>query len=166
MRCFLACMLTPDAASRLASRLPEIEGVRRIPPDNLHVTLCFVGNVENDKLEKLLLAAMQLDSSSTTACVEELSGYPSVRRATAIVARLAEHLLLRRWRERFLDNWPDADHDQKFSEHVTLGRSRRGIRVPESAGWSGLQVELMPPDLYVSQTLPTGAVYTRLADQG
>ena len=159
-------MLTPDAASRLASRLPEIEGVRRIPPDNLHVTLCFVGNVENDKLEKLLLAAMQLDSSSTTACVEELSGYPSVRRATAIVARLAEHSLLRRWRERFLDNWPDADHDQKFSEHVTLGRSRRGIRVPESAGWSGLQVELMPPDLYVSQTLPTGAVYTRLADQG
>ena len=166
MRCFLACMLTPDAAARLASRLPDIEGMRRIPPGNLHVTLCFLGNIEDAQREKLLLTAAQVDGTSTTACVDELTGYPSARRATRIVAALAEHSLLRRWRDRFLDNWPDADHDQKFSEHVTLGRSRRGVRLPESAGWSGLQVELLPPDVYVSQTLPTGAVYTRLVDQG
>jgi 2'-5' RNA ligase len=158
-------MLESESASLLASKMPDLEGVRRVPPGNLHVTLCFLGNIEADQRERLLLAAAQLDGCSTVARVDELTGYPSARRARTIVARLAEQPLLHRWHDRFLENWPDADHDRKFSAHVTLGRSRRGVRLPEVAGWSGLQVELLPPDVYVSQTLPTGAVYTRLSEQ-
>ena len=159
-------MLKTESASLLTSMLPDLEEVRLIPADNLHVTLCFLGNVADDQRERLLLSAARLDGVSTVADICELTGYPSPSRATTIVATLTENPLLFDWRNRFLDDWPGARSNHQFAAHITLARSRHRIRVPQATGWSELKIELMPPEVYVSTTLATGAIYTRLSDQG
>jgi hypothetical protein len=49
--------------------------------------------------------------------------------------------------------------------HITLGRSREGVVVPETTGLEGLSVQLLAPAAYESRTLPEGARYRRLGGE-
>jgi len=53
-RLFIALDLPEDLALRLAEVDPGIEGLRWTPAERLHLTLCFLGNVEEEAQARLV----------------------------------------------------------------------------------------------------------------
>ena len=162
MRCFIACFLDDDSAGRLVSGMPRLEGIRQVSGENLHVTLQFLGNVAEERCEPIRQAVMALGGQPTTTRVLTVTGYPSPVRARTIVARLKPDPKLLGWHDALSDLLKPTAGARKFDPHVTLGRSRAGIRVPELSEFDGVEIGLRTPALYRSETRPEGARYSIL----
>jgi len=58
VRLFIAIALPADLAARAAALLPDaLPGLRRVKPENLHVTLAFLGWTPDEKLGDVVAAA-------------------------------------------------------------------------------------------------------------
>jgi 2'-5' RNA ligase len=165
VRCFVACFLRPVAAEHLAAALPEIPGCRRVAAANLHVTLHFIGNLDAGAACELQALVETLDGVATIARVLEVTGFPRPDRARTAVATLAVDDRLLAWQQRLAEAWPTGE-DRRFRPHVTLGRAKRPTSVAAAPGLEDLEIGLQPPGLYVSETLPEGARYSRFQPSG
>ncbi len=60
MRLFIAIPLPPDVAARAAEILPtSLPALRRVKPENLHVTLAFLGQTPDERLSEVTAAAAE-----------------------------------------------------------------------------------------------------------
>lgn len=60
MRLFIAIPLPPDLAARAAESLPtSLPALRRVKPENLHVTLAFLGQTPEERLADVTAAARE-----------------------------------------------------------------------------------------------------------
>ena len=135
-------------------------------PQNLHLTLHFLGSVEPERRDEVLALATGLNGKATKATVCEVTGFPRRRRARVVVARLNADPLLAEWYRLLAARWPTEESARSLDPHITLARSRspRGVSVPEARSLDGLALELLPPAAYLSETLPEGVRYTPLAE--
>ncbi len=156
-RMFVAAWPSADVRAAL-HELPAVNepGVRRVPPQNWHVTLRFVGDADPDELIALLgharppravarlgPAVDRLDARQVVvpvAGVDELAA--AVRDATREIGEI--------------DRRP-------FRGHLTVARTKRGARtalvgVPFDATFTVDEIAIVGSEL-----APTGAVYTTLA---
>ena len=115
MRCFIGSFLHPSHRSIVQSLVPNLDGLRWVRPERYHVTLAFLGDLQQDGLGVQLDRAKCLSKSfpivSTTAI---LSGFPRASRARVVVILLGssgklESLELRK---------------ENFKPHITLGYAR------------------------------------------
>jgi len=148
--------------------MPVVEGSRPVPEENLHVTLHFIGSVALERTQEVLALARDLTSRQTSATVVEVTGYPTKARARALVVRLSVDPVLEGWRRELVSRWPTDEKVHDFEPHVTLARSRRPIAVesavPVVGSLVGMDISLCAPAVYVSDTRPEGARYTRLGE--
>jgi len=140
-RLFVAAWLPAAAraeAAEAAERLRSAEAdVRWVPPENLHVTLRFLGDVEGDRVDDLAgcLSRALVACESFRIRLSGLGRFPSRgaprvvwagmeqgKREIASLASVVEKALLN---EGFLDRI----EERPFRAHVTLGRPRssRGV---------------------------------------
>jgi RNA 2',3'-cyclic 3'-phosphodiesterase len=170
LRLFFA--LTPNAAqkSELAERAaPLVTQLRAqcVPPENLHVTLAFVGSVAEEKLSQLRDIAAGIRSRPATLCFDALEHWEKVHvlcatasdpLATAPSSVLAERLASASAAAGFS---PDI---KPFRAHLTLAR-----KVPRaSAATCDWPRVLTPPvsvhfDRFVlmqSQRGESGSIYS------
>ena len=142
-------------------------------PEGMHLTLKFLGEVEEKRVPKIEAA---LDSavrgrSAISLNVSGIGTFPDMRRPRVIWIALKEHgnnliRLQRGVEEKFNEiGFPQEDRD--FTPHITLGRIRsqknvekllsliEKLRDVELDGFDASCVYLMQ-----SQLRPTGAVYT------
>lgn len=165
LRVFFA--LWPDARTRTqlqacARILRECHGGRAVAPDNLHLTLAFLGEQPRQRLDELLQVAARLQGRSFVLCLNQ-AGYwehPRVlwcapdRTPPALVelnSGLTDALCARGFQ---LESRP-------YAPHVTLVRNVRaasGVRMPATLYWQ-------PGDfsLVVSERCAEGVHYRRLA---
>lgn len=140
-------------------------GVRPVEPENLHITLKFLGMVPDSDI--VLLSQVMDQALAAAACFElRLTGIgffkqsiwlgvESDARLHALVTRLNRTLAV-------LGCQPD---NKPFVPHLTIARIRPDHQVDLSAlleqyanrEWEGLQVNVV--NLYESRTLPDGARY-------
>jgi 2'-5' RNA ligase len=178
-RAFLAVTLPDAAIAGAATVLSDLRPrcddahVKWVRPENLHVTLRFLGNVGAEKLAEARALVRDLDQqyapaqSSWTA----LGAFPSQRRVQVIWLGLADEAgrlkaLAREVNQQLL-RAGFGRPDKAFRAHVTLGRARRGRRV----AWASLSDRLTIPAgafsiakvaLIKSTLTPQGPVYTPL----
>jgi 2'-5' RNA ligase len=183
MRAFIAVKIAPallDAASALQSRLEsQCAGVVHwSKPDQMHLTLCFLGDVAAEKIGPL-------ESALRSACggtrplalrLERLGCFPNVNRPKVIwlgVNSAGEALqsLAQRVRQA-TQSFGEHQEDRSFQAHLTLGRIRQArpreldklsAAIANTAAsslgeWTANSVELMGSEL-----LPSGARHTVLA---
>ncbi len=174
-------ILLPD--SQRAALATEIErlgararGVGWVAPENLHLTLKFLGGVEPARLERVaeVLAPAAAVAAPFELALRGLGAFPSSARPRVVwagvqtggdaVAALAARV------EAALSPLDFPREDRPFSAHVTLGRVRepRGDPALTAALVAGaatdfgrFQVERMA--LMRSDLSPRGARYTALA---
>ncbi len=110
----------------------QIPGVRWIPPENLHLTLKFLGDVEQAIIPDIqtildLLAARHLP---ITARFGGLDAFPNRRRPRIIwlgVTEGSDHLIaLVKDLSRGLTKLGFDPDRKRFTPHLTLGRVKRG----------------------------------------
>jgi 2'-5' RNA ligase len=126
LRLFFAAMPDPVARERIAtaSRSLSLEpGARRVPRENYHMTLAFVGDVAASKLPVLLNVGAAQKERAFSVTFEALEYWPKSGVIVA-AARLIPAEFQRLWRQ--LQHEP-AGHalaleSERLCPHVTLAR--------------------------------------------
>jgi len=192
IRAFVAVTPGEDLLHRLAAAVeslktgPQGDALRWVRPENLHVTLRFLGNIPGASAAALRgeVAAETHNLPPFTLCIGPIGLFPSPRRPRALAARLEPEAPFRDLAAAVNRGVAAAGlpgESRRFRPHLTLGRVKRNAprslnglmeaveRIqPENTGGgegSGLwrdagpvrQVELIRSDLR-----PDGPVYSTL----
>lgn len=183
VRSFIALNLPPDVLARLAEFQREfraarpLEGIRWTQPEQVHLTLKFLGHVATDELAELedALGRGCRGIGPFAVCARGAGCFPDLRRPRIVWVGFGGALdPLRRLQAaiaRETERWGERD-EHEFHPHLTLGRVKKPDRELASAlarhlgqtgsrefgSWLVEQVDLMQSDLSSA-----GPRYTRLA---
>ena len=172
-RAFVAIRL-PAVLGKLSDAMRPLwpaRGVAWVPPENLHLTLRFLGAAEDAQIAALRqgLPAVAARHEAFTATIERSGCFPNRRRPKVIWAGVADADgrlgALQQDVEAMVCAAGWAREERAFRPHVTLGRVRAGVR-PPSSKWSGdlprLQVPVEAVELIESVLKPPGAAHRTL----
>ncbi|MBN2585112.1 RNA 2',3'-cyclic phosphodiesterase [Patescibacteria group bacterium] len=164
------------AIARLMSQLPNQPGLNKVKVDNLHLTLLFLGDTEEELIPQI---SQQLDEvckdfSSLSLKFGRLGGFPDLKHPQVIWIGLeGNHLsqLHQVIAERLSPLVPTAD-TKPFRPHLTVARSNSHLH-PESTVKFLLQLSQqpvnLPPvavsqiDLMESALAAGGSIYKRIS---
>jgi len=163
-----------SACSALRKADPAWRDAKWVPEANLHLTLAFLGDVEESRIPLLERRLAEVSHAHTRLMIpfEGLGARPSMRRARLLWARFADPqeacaALAADIAEAAAD--PGASPETRtFRAHVTLCRARRPMPVSRDAldaaleGASGVPRVLSVPSftLCASRLTPRGAEYS------
>lgn len=183
MRLFLALPAPPDvqaAASRVIERLRGAGEVRWVDPPLLHLTLKFLGEVPEERLEEIAKAAAETANTAANFVLEcgGVGAFPQPRRARVVwmgvagpgvgrLSRLVDGL------EGRLEKLGFAREEREFRPHLTLGRvkgqkglqelarrvEREAKETPEMVEWPVSSLTLVRSELR-----RTGPIYTAVRE--
>lgn len=182
VRLFIALPVDPAAVNRLsglqqqlASRLPA-RAVRWVRPEQMHLTLRFLGDVAVSRIE-CLTAALRSHLATTPAFGLRLDGwgaFPSRRQPRVLWAGLSGALdelrALQAQVSRACDGFGQPAEHRPFQPHLTLGRvtapagaaspsvpeALATIAAPKDVSWRATELLLVR-----SQLAAAGPVYSR-----
>ncbi len=176
VRAFLAVELSEDVQgeiARAAEPLREIApgDARFVPPDNLHLTLKFLGNLETQNLPRLLRGALPRLAKAEPFEIElgGFGAFPSARAARVLWVGVSEGVVqlarLARGLEAAASRVGVERERRPYRGHLTVARLREPAEVPIVGleGPSGLKVLVREVVLFRSDLSQTGARYSPMA---
>lgn len=172
MRAFVAIFPPPKVrkeALASARRLPPDDRVRWTRPENVHLTLKFLGDIREENLDDLRAALGEVCAGHAPfdVALAGLGAFPSTRRAKVLWAGVGAGS----GRLRSLAADIDAalvplsfEREKRlYAPHLTLGRVRGrpvSLDLPSGAGEIGFRVRQV--ELMESTLTPKGAIYETL----
>lgn len=178
MRTFIAVELDKEIKKALSKIQDELKTTRAdvkwVEPENIHLTLKFLGEVEENKIPKIsqILKDISSQAKPFTIALSGLGAFPGLKyprvvwigiaEGKAELSKLAELIEARLVQLKF------PKEKKGFSAHFTLGRFRSGknkdvlcqklntIQVPE------LKQEIKSITLFKSTLTPKGSIYEKL----
>jgi len=151
--------------------------VRWVPPQNVHLTLKFLGDVSSSNLDliKQMLTAEAAQHQCFEMQAKGIGSFPNSRRPRVIWIGLqapAALESLQRGIESASARLGYAADEKSFSPHLTIGRVKQNLSAPEiqrirsafeqtNIGLLGI-VHIDAAHLFKSDLQPSGSVYTRL----
>lgn len=149
LRLFVAADLPGEVRERIASAAEAartLEGARWVKAENLHLTLKFIGDYEEDKLERLReeVAAAAALCTGFTAALGGCGAFPSHSRARVLWLGMArgeeEAAATARKLDSRLERLGVKREERPFRGHLTLAR----LRIPsDCSSWlEGLEERL------------------------
>lgn len=182
-RTFIAVELNDDVRDALQRRIVRLQrslpSVRLADPASLHLTLAFLGEIEDDQLTGVIDTALAAASATRpfTLSLGELGTFGS-RRAprviwTGVVGNVAPLLALQQHLASGLESLGFPREERPFSPHLTLARLKQPLPPDIIGQIDTLQQAPIPPGERVtfdvdqiavmkSELLRSGARYTRL----
>jgi 2'-5' RNA ligase len=125
-RIFTGLELPSNVAQSLASLRGGLPGARWIDPENYHLTLRFVGDVDDALAHEVASLLGQVRRRALELRFDTLSSFGG-RRPRAVVATLAQTAALMELQaehERLMQRVGLEPEGRKFTPHVTLARLR------------------------------------------
>jgi RNA 2',3'-cyclic 3'-phosphodiesterase len=142
MRLFIATPLSKETEEYLAKVIFELKQVRSkvkwVAAKNIHLTLKFLGDTEESKVEPIKAAIQKVaDNSHSAKCtIDKLGGFPNLKRPRVIWAGISGEIDKIKSIASEIDNEMNRlgfeKEDRPFKSHLTLGR------VKESSGLKDL----------------------------
>jgi RNA 2',3'-cyclic 3'-phosphodiesterase len=168
-RLFVA--LDPPAPVRdaLAALRAEVPGARWLTPEQMHLTLAFIGEVDEASAQAIETALAGVRASSVEAALTELGAFPNRRAPRVLVASVAETPALLDLQARVARALGAAGvglEMRPFRPHLTLAR----LKYPDRRSVDGFLDQPIPSlpfpaeafHLYASSPTPGGSRYRRL----
>lgn len=160
--------------------LPQYSFVKCVSPDGIHLTLKFLGNVPTQKVADITRVMEQASQGVNPFQLQliEVGAFPNMRRPRVVWVGIKGDVdKLIGWQQR-LDNGlvplGFAKEARPFTPHLTLARLRENcspgdtLQFGEMLTSSHVEVDynftVNSLNLMRSQLLPTGAVYSQLAE--
>jgi len=139
IRAFIGIRIDPNMAQKIAevqSRLQEsFSGIRWVGTNNLHLTLKFLGDVEEGKVKPISEALEQAlqDISQFSILGREIGVFPDIRRARVLWVGLESEALasVAKSVESALKPIGFPREKRGFTPHLTIGRWRNFDGRPE-----------------------------------
>ena len=136
MRSFIALELSPEIKkelSRLQQELKKIDlDVKWVKPDNIHLTLKFLGNVEEAKIEQIKTALAGISSGKKPFEISlfKLGAFPNLNYPRVVWVGIdkgsSEAEDIAKLIEDDLERLGFSKEDRPFSVHLTIGRVKSG----------------------------------------
>ena len=133
MRLFVAIPLPDDLCARLAGLAGGIPRARWVAPENLHLTLRFIGEVDGAQASDADAALALISSPAFTLSLSGVGCFGATNKTRAIWAGAEESAELSRLHgrvERALQQSGLPPEGRKFKAHVTLARFSGGRGAP------------------------------------
>lgn len=139
MRLFVALDPTSQMRTRLSFLTGGLPGVRWVPPENLHLTLRFIGELPNWRAEEVDHALAKVGMPGFSVTLAGVGAFAKGGRVKSLYVGLERSAALERLQakvERALQGAGLEAERRRFVPHVTLARMG-GPEVLESkvAGW-------------------------------
>lgn len=176
VRCFISIELESSIKNNindfiLQNNLKKIfSGIRWIKPDNLHITLAFLGDIPTDGISDVKKILTEIAQNHMPFYIE-LSGlgfFPNLKHPRVLWIGIKEQLNLLKLKDdidKKLDVF-DISYDKKpFSPHLTIGRIRDTFKIePRAVAELEFKDSFLVTEIYLmkSDLSPTGANYTNL----
>ncbi len=183
LRSFIAVEIPPEIQSAIARSIVPLQNalskplIRWVAPQNVHLTIKFLGDVSPDNLERLA-EALRVEIASYeifSMKIGELGAFPTPRRARIIWIGLDAPTALTtliHGVEAVAAKQGYASEDRPFSPHLTIGRVRQNlsavdlqcIRTALEANSVGELGTILVDSVHIYKSVlqPSGAVYTHL----
>jgi RNA 2',3'-cyclic 3'-phosphodiesterase len=181
LRLFAAACLPPEMEMSFKAILEKASakgaGVKWVPDSQLHLTLLFMGEQEEDRIPRLIELFGEAASSFASFSMElgGVGAFPDLNRPRALFVPAARGLEpFRKLSEALREKAESVGfvlEKKEIHPHVTLGRAREGKNVKEVVR---LLRETCPASLgilsvnrfyiFKSELTSTGAFYTRLRE--
>ncbi len=150
IRAFIAVEIDPQTVRQISAVVgdlkPRIPGIRWVRPTNFHLTLKFLGDIEENKIEPIVqaLEAALYPFPRFTINAKDLGVFPDLKRPRVLWVGLEgkELLELASKVERALCPLGFGPENKAFKPHLTVGRWRQFDRssrkfVEELERWQG-----------------------------
>lgn len=176
MRTFVAVPISGEVRDEVkrvvAALMPRTRGIRWVPPGNLHLTLKFLGDVEEARIPDLS-RAIGLATAGVppfTVRTGRLGAFPRMVNPrvlwVALEGDLASLLRLQRRVEEELVKLGLPAEDRSFSPHLTVGRATRDTHARIEGPLEGADHpwEMRVDRVHLMRSIlnPGGAVYSSL----
>ncbi|MEX2453660.1 MAG: RNA 2',3'-cyclic phosphodiesterase [Rhodospirillaceae bacterium] len=128
IRLFVALSLPDDLRVRLVGLAAGIEGARWVAPENLHLTLRYIGDVQEDRGEDIVAALDGVRAAPLTVTLAGTGHFDTGARAHSAwvgVEKTPEIVALHEKLDRALVRVGFEPEGRKYTPHVTLARFRR-----------------------------------------
>ena len=178
VRAFIAVEFSAATVNRISAAIeqlkPRIVGIRWVAQANYHLTLKFLGNVDESQIETIgqALAEALHPFQRFTINAKGLGVFPNPRRPRVLWVGLVGNEIVSLQAKVGLALTPlgFAPEEKKFTPHLTIGRWRHGewtngTLEQELGRWSDYEFGVSPIDeviLFQSDLKPAGAIYRRL----
>ena len=169
VRCFVALDVSDSVRTALGETVDGlkrvVDGVRWVRPENVHLTLKFLGDVDRSRLTSVASGLSAIENSQAVRLrLTSLGGFPRRDRARVIWVGLDGDLdplnRLQHTIETQMEEQGFSRETRDFRPHLTVGRARKSpVQIPDipvsDVGFEGSVVSLIQ-----SRIQPAGAVYT------
>lgn len=125
MRLFVAIALPEDVTDALSALCSGVPGARWVPPENMHLTLRFIGEVDGGACDDIAEALAAVRGQPFDLTLTGVGHFESRRQPRALWAGLVRSEPLARLRESVesaVQRAGLAPEGRKFAPHVTLAR--------------------------------------------
>ena len=182
MRTFIAIEIPEEIRNSLAQIQSHLKysgaDVKWVAPANIHLTLKFLGEIDEKKCEavKSALDIIAKDTHAFEISLKDIGAFPKIDHPRVIWAGLdkgaKESTELAGKIDEALSKIGFAKESRPFAAHLTLGRVRSGknkealkakidsLQGPEASGQGAENISSVI--LFHSKLTPTGSIYTKL----
>ncbi len=151
-RLFTAVEMPADVAFRLSLLKGGLPGARWIDPENYHLTLRFIGDIDDRTADEVADALDRVQRRPFTLTISGLDAF-SGRTPHSLFARVEPTpslVELQGEHERIMQRLGLKPDPRKFMPHVTLARLR-GTSSAEVAMWLAMRGDFRLPPIEVSR---------------
>ncbi|MBS1813699.1 MAG: RNA 2',3'-cyclic phosphodiesterase [Acidobacteria bacterium] len=161
MRLFIGIPVPEEIALALSHIAdPVASHARRVPPENMHITLSFLGEVQEEKLAGIIDELTELHHAPFNITLTRLATFPGVFHAevqpSPALLQLHEDVIAR------MDRCGFSPEQRRYHAHITLARSRDRFRGASQIPFQPLQFTADTVVLYRSHLGGSGARYQHL----
>ncbi len=141
MRIFVAALLPEEIKTRIDGYItaikPLCEGVKWEKREKLHITLKFLGEVEESMGERVSAAVGGLAGGYSPFEMEvvHFGGFPNMGNPRVLIVGLSENEGLRELQQKVEDELEILGFERerrRFTPHVTIGRVKSRLKIRES----------------------------------
>lgn len=162
MRCFIAIRVPQPVATKIGEVQKRLEGdMKRVEPENLHVNLAFLGDVEDSKVPGVG-QAMDMACAGFKRFrvrVRGVGGFPDSHHPRVVWAGVEGDFSIQKRLESGLVLKGFPTDSRQFKPHITLARVRSGmVRLPDVGELGEFWVESV--ELMRSELTGAGPIYS------
>ena len=184
MRAFIAIELSPDLRKRLASLEEQLKSsgadVKWVKPDNIHLTLKFLGEIDDKAIEKItkIMKDIAVNEKPFYIRLASPGAFPNKNFPRVIWIGIdkgdSETKKIAKILEEEITKVGIPQENRPFSSHITLGRVKSGLNREKLVKNLGVLANNAPEDspeflvtkitLFKSTLTPSGPIYEALKE--
>ncbi len=168
MRCFIGIPLDDIIREEIYKLYPDIKNLRFTKKENLHITVKFLGEIQEKRIEKIKNAIVEScnDTTKFKISCNRLSAFPSTASARVVWVNVIEgaDIITEIYKtlENNLEKIGFEKEKRQYIPHITIARIKNSVNIADYLKKFEINSVADEIVLYKSDLKPEGPFYTNI----